>query len=41
MFSGCENARSFSWGVGFFGFWVSLVSGLSAVFCLFCVRVPV
>lgn len=22
MFSGCENARSFSWGVGFFGFWV-------------------
>ena len=22
MFSGCENARSFSWGGGFFGFWV-------------------
>ena len=40
MFSGCENARSFSWGGGFFGFWVWLVSGFSAVFCLcVCVRV--
>ena len=41
MFSGCENARSFSWGGGFFGFWVWLVSGFSAVFCLCvcaCVR---